>query len=89
VIKVTTAHANDDFSLDLGFDDSSVKRFDVRPYLDYEVFRELQDLNYFRQVHLGFGTILWPNGQDIGPETLYSEGVVISGNGGSDVLLGS
>lgn len=74
VIAVT---ATDDFSLDLKFDDGMVKRFDARPYLDYEVFRELKDLNYFKQVGLAFGTVQWPHEQDISPETLYLEGVTL------------
>lgn len=83
--KITAVTANDDFSLDLQFNDGSVKRFDVKPYLDYEVFSELKDLNYFKQVDLAFGTVQWPNEQDISPETLYLEGVAIgvseNGNG--------
>ena len=82
--KITVVTANDDFSLDLQFNDGSVKRFDVKPYLDYEVFRELKDLNYFKQVDLAFGTVQWPNEQDISPETLYLEGLPISDNGDRD-----
>jgi hypothetical protein len=79
--KVTAVTANNDFSLDLRFDDGSVKRFDARPYLDYEVFRELKDLSYFKQVAIAFGTVHWPHEQDISPETLYIEGVPVSDNG--------
>ena len=79
--KITAVTANDDFSLDLQFNDGSVKRFDAKPYLNYEVFRELKDLNYFKQVGIAFGTIQWPHEQDISPETLYIEGVSLSANG--------
>jgi hypothetical protein len=65
--------ANDDFSLDLKFCDGSFRRFDVKPYLDYPVFRELKDLGYFKKVCLAFGTVQWPNEQDISPETLFIE----------------
>ena len=84
--KVTAVKANDDFSLDVQFNDGSLKRFDAKPYLDYEVFRELKDLNYFKQVDLAFGTVQWPHEQDISPETLYLEGVTLSGseNGNSN-----
>ncbi len=79
--KITAVTVNDDFSLVLHFNDGSVKRFDVKPYLDYEVFRELKDLNYFKQVDVAFGTVQWPNEQDISPETLYLESLPISDNG--------
>ena len=69
---------NEDFSLDLKFNDGSVKRFDAGPYLDYELFRELKDLNYFKQARIAFGTVQWPHEQDISPETLYLESVAIA-----------
>ena len=75
--KVIAVTANDDFSLDLEFDDGSVKRFDVRPYLDFEIFRELKNYSYFKQVGLAFGTVQSPHEQDISPETLYLEGVAL------------
>jgi hypothetical protein len=76
--KVIAVTANEDFSLDLKFNDGSVKRFDAKPYLDYEFFCELKDLNYFKRVRLAFGTVQWPNEQDISPETLYLESVAVS-----------
>ena len=75
--KVIAVKANDNFSLDLKFDDGSVKRFDVAPYLNRGVFEELKDLNYFKKVTLAFGTIQWPKEQDISPETLYLDGTSI------------
>ncbi len=75
--KVLAVKANDDFSLDLKFNDGSVRRFDVKPYLDYEVFRELKDLSYFKKVRIAFGTVQWQHEQDISPETLYLESVAV------------
>ena len=75
--KVIDVTANDDFSLDLKFNDGSVKRFNTKPYLDYEFFRELKDPNYFKQVRIAFGTVQWPHEQDISPETLYLESVTL------------
>jgi hypothetical protein len=75
--KVIAAKANEDFSLDLKFNDGSVKRFDVKPYLNCGVFTELKDFEYFRQVSIAYGTVHWPHEQDISPETLYLEGTPI------------
>ena len=74
MIKVTAVRANEDYTLDLTFSDGSVKRFDVKPYLKYETFKELKDISYFKQVKLAFGTVQWPHEQDIAPETLFVEG---------------
>lgn len=72
--KVIAVKANDDYSLDLRFNDEAEKRFDVKPYLDYEVFQKLKDLEYFKSVRIALGTVQWPDEQDISPETLYIEG---------------
>lgn len=47
--------------------------FDMKPYLDKGVFRELRNEHYFKQVDILFGAITWPNEQDIAPETLITE----------------
>ncbi len=47
--------------------------FDMTPYLDRGVFRELRDVRYFNRVGILFGAVTWPNDQDIAPETLLAE----------------
>lgn len=71
--KVVAVKANEDFSLDLKFNDNSLRRFDARPYLDFGVFSELKDISYFKQVSIAYGTVQWPHEQDISPDTLYIE----------------
>lgn len=44
--------------------------FDVTPYLDRGIFKELRDYNYFKRARIEFGTITWPNEQDFSPETI-------------------
>jgi len=79
--KVIAVEANDDYTLDLKFNDGSCKRFDLKPYLDFGVFQELRDLNYFKRVRLAFDTVQWPHEQDISPDTLYLEGMLLSDTG--------
>lgn len=76
--RVLAVRANDDFTLDLKFSDGSVRRFDMKPYLERGVFVELKDLSYFKRVRVAFGTVQWPHEQDIGPETLFLESAPIS-----------
>jgi hypothetical protein len=47
--------------------------FDVSPYLDRGVFKELKDLKNFRRVYLAYGTVVWPHEIDIAPETIEME----------------
>ena len=82
--KVIAVSANDDFSLDLKFNDDSLKRFDCKPHLDRGIFKELKSLDYFKQAQVAFGTVQWPHEQDIAPETLYLDGVAIDETSLSD-----
>lgn len=47
--------------------------FDMKPYLDHGVFRELMDEAYFNRVGIVMGAVTWPHEQDIAPETLLAE----------------
>ena len=87
--KVFAVKPNRDFSLDLKFNDGSVRRFDVKPYLEIGVFKELKDIDYFSQVKIAFGTVQWPHEQDISPDTLYLEGAPIDGPGLKPFAQGS
>ncbi len=78
--KVVNAKAENDFSLVVEFNDGSIKRFDMKPYLDCEVFKLLKDLNYFKRIKIAFGTVQWQDEQDISPETLYLEGKKLKSN---------
>ncbi len=44
--------------------------FDVKPYLDRGIFKELKDYEYFKRARIEFGTLTWPNEQDFSPETI-------------------
>ncbi len=46
--------------------------FDLTPYLDHGVFRELRDQGYFNRVAVVHGAVTWPHEQDIAPETLIA-----------------
>ena len=55
----------------LTFNDLSERTVDFRPWLEGPVFEALKDPAYFRQFFLDGGTVAWPNGADVAPETLY------------------
>ena len=62
---------NDDYTLTLTFSNGEVKVYDMNPLLDKGVFRDLQNIGYFRCVRIAHRTVEWPREQDICPDTLY------------------
>lgn len=65
--------ARDDYTLEIEFSNGEVGVYDCAPLLDFGVFRELRDLQYFRQARAEGGTVVWPHEQDICPDTLYED----------------
>jgi len=47
--------------------------FDVKPYLEKGIFKELKNYDYFKRARIEFGTIVWPNEQDFSPETIEAK----------------
>ncbi len=60
-----------DYKLKLTFDNGERGIYDCCHLLSFGVFQELQDNNYFKQVRVLDGTVVWPHQQDICPDTLY------------------
>ncbi len=70
---VKTVKPLPDYRLYVEIENGRTGIFDMRPYLDRGMFSELKNEHYFRQVGIMFGSVTWPNHQDIAPETLLSE----------------
>lgn len=57
--------------LELTFSNGEVKRFEVGPLLDTGIFAELKDEALFMTAKPALGTVVWDNGADLCPDTLY------------------
>ena len=56
------------------FDDGVAGDVDFSEYVGRgPVFEPFRDLAFFRQARIEGGTICWPNGADVAPETLYEK----------------
>jgi hypothetical protein len=68
VKQVSTAN---DYKLALIFTNGERGIYDCPNLLEFGVFKELKNLNYFKQAKVIDGTVVWPHEQDICPDTLY------------------
>ena len=71
--RIKKVKPNRDYTLVLTFANGETKIFDMKPYLEIGIFRELKDLSLFNSVKPFLGSIQWKNGQDLCPDTLYLE----------------
>jgi len=69
--RVKDVIATDDYKLILTFKNNEKGIYDCKDLLNFGVFKELQDINYFKQAQVEYGTVAWPHEQDICPDTLY------------------
>jgi len=69
--SVVRAEYRGGFRIRLTFSDSTERTVDFYSWLEGPVFEALKEPTYFRGFFLDGGTVAWPNGADIAPETLY------------------
>ena len=60
-----------DFRIHLTFNDGTEGSVDFESWLAGPAFEPLKDKAYFQKFFLDGGTVAWPTGADIAPETLY------------------
>lgn len=53
------------------FSDNVQGTVDLQKWLEEPIFEPLKDRSYFQRFFIDGGTVVWPNGADIAPETLY------------------
>lgn len=71
--RVKAVEAKQGYLLEIEFANGEVGVYDCKPLLDFGVFKELKDFEYFRQVRAEGSTVVWPHEQDICPDTLYED----------------
>jgi hypothetical protein len=71
--RVKAVVAKDDYKLEIEFTNGELGVYDCTPLLDFGVFKELRALDYFKRARAEGGTVVWPDEQDISPDTLYED----------------
>ena len=72
-ISVKSVRSLSEYQLLLTFENGEKKIFDMKPYLDKGIYKELKDESKFKTVRISFDSIEWCNNADIDPEFLYEK----------------
>ncbi|MCK5519654.1 MAG: DUF2442 domain-containing protein [Candidatus Marinimicrobia bacterium] len=73
MLKVNKVKAHDDYVLFVELSDGRSGHFDVKPYLNKGVFKQLKDKKYFTKVKPFLSGIMWPDEQDLSADTIAFE----------------
>ena len=68
---VVNAEYCGEFEIRVMFSDGLESSIDFSEWLAGPVFEPLKDRTYFARFFIDGGTVAWPNGADIAPETLH------------------
>ena len=72
LIRVRRVETVEGLTVQVEFEDSTVRLLDLAPLMRGAIFDELlQNPELFNQITVEHGTIAWPNGADIDPDVLY------------------
>jgi len=70
---VTHAEYRGGHRIHVTFNDGRSGTIDFSQWIQGPVFEPLKDTDYFQRFFIEGGTVTWPNGADIAPETLYEQ----------------
>jgi len=77
-LSVTQVEPHKNHQLLLTFENNEKRMFDVTPYMEKGIFKELKNSEIFQSVKINFDTIEWSNQADFAPEVLYKESIAIN-----------
>ena len=59
------------------FENGEEKIYDMKPNLKYKFYEKLKDINNFKEVFILGINIEWKTGEDIAPENLYYDSILL------------
>ena len=73
IVKIKSVTVPELYKIKVIFDDATEKTIDLEPLLSGPMYGPLKDPELFKAVTIDVeaATVVWPNGADFDPETLY------------------
>jgi hypothetical protein len=66
-------YPNENFSLNVILENGEKRLLDMKPYLDFGVFKKLREYEKFKRARVASDTIEWDEGVDLDPEFVYEK----------------
>jgi hypothetical protein len=76
-MKIIDIKTTSDWTLLVTADDGRIGSLDLRPFLAYEAFAPLQDINEFRRVTNGGYFVEWTCGADLSADTIEARWTLV------------
>lgn len=77
VPKILKVKALKEYKLLLEFENGEKKIFDMEKYINQKFYQKLKNRKYFENVRSLGNTIEWENGEDVAPENLYYDSILV------------
>ena len=71
--SVTKVEPKENYQIYLEFDNTECGLLNMKPYLNFGVFRKIRDRAAFSNVRVSFDTVEWGNGVDLDPQFVYEK----------------
>ncbi|MBP3503069.1 MAG: DUF2442 domain-containing protein [Clostridia bacterium] len=76
--RIEKVEALDDYKLKIIYANGEKKLYDMKKNLQYDFYKNLNNIAYFKMVKSVETTVEWTNGEDIDPNELYDNSVQMS-----------
>lgn len=75
--RIEKVEGLDDYKLKIIYANGEKRLYDMKKNLQYDFYKRLNNIVYFKMVKSVETTVEWANGEDIGPNELYDNSVQI------------
>lgn len=66
-----------EYCLYVKFENGEEKIYDMKPNLKYKFYEKLKDIKNFKKVFVSGINIAWETGEDVAPENLYQDSILL------------